>query len=190
MQQLLQNLCPTAGAAEHQRAKFLLLVVGQVSGGGFQIAAVTRQLLGHHGQQHLWQAALRIGRTAEGIEIDTGLAGDGVEEILPLAHKVAQLPGHQSGLQETVQLHPHLLGAAPGGAVEIAVVKKHHHGILWNIVGGGCQLRIDESQIPVSGRKMHAVFQLFQIFFQRRDQSLVDIFPAALPGNETADVFA
>ena len=190
MQQLLQDFRPAAGAAEYKRPKLLLLVMGQVSGGGFQIAAVARQLLGHHGQQHLGQAALRIGRAAEGIKIDTRLAGNGVEEILPLAHIVAQLPGHQSGLQEAVQLHSHLLGMAPGGAVEVAVVKENHNSVFGDIVGGSGNLWIDEGQIPVGGGKMHAVFQLFQILFQSGDQGLVDSFPAALPGNETADVLA
>ena len=154
----LQKLRPPPGAAEHQRAEFLLLVVLQIGSGGVQIAAVTRQLLGGHGIQLLGRAILRIGGSAEGIEEQNRLVFQPGAEILPLAHIVAKLPGHQTGLQEAVQLHPHLVTTASGGTVQARLVTEHHQGIFRNVVGSGGHFRINQSHIPVGSRIVQVIF--------------------------------
>ena len=139
----LQQLRPVAGAAEHQGAELHLLVMGQVGNGGVQVAAVAGQLLGRNGKQHLGGILLGIGGAAEGVKIHGHLALKLSAEVLPLADKVTQLPGHQPALEHSVQLHSHLLGAGPGGAVEGGVVAENPQSPLGDIVRRIGVLRID-----------------------------------------------
>ena len=90
---LLQKFRSSSGAAEDQRRKLHLLVMGQIGGGGIQIAAVAGQLLGSHGKQLLRGTVLGIGGAAESIKINRRPASQAFTEILPLANIIAQLPG-------------------------------------------------------------------------------------------------
>ena len=98
MQQLLHELCPAAGAAEHQGAEFRFLVVGHVADRRVQIAAVGGQLLGGNGQQNAGRAVLRVGGAAEGIKVYRGCAPETPGKILPLAYKIRKLSRHQAAV--------------------------------------------------------------------------------------------
>ena len=98
MQQLLHELCPAAGAAEHQSAEFRFLVVGHVADRRVQIAAVGGQLLGGNGQQNAGRAVLRVGGAAEGIKVYRGCAPETPGKILPLAYKIRKLSRHQAAV--------------------------------------------------------------------------------------------
>ena len=162
----------------------------QVGDGGVQIAAVAGKLLGGEGVQLLWGAVLRVGGAAEGIKINDGFLPESFAEVLPLAHIVAQLACHKTGLQHTVQLHSHLVAAAAGGALEIPMVADGDHGAVRNVIGGGGHFRIDQRHIPVGCGVMQATFILVQVFFQRGDQRLVDVFPPLLAGDQGGNIFA
>ena len=162
----------------------------QVGDGGVQIAAVAGKLLGGEGVQLLWGAVLRVGGAAEGIKINDGFLPESFAEVLPLAHIVAQLARHKTGPQHTVQLHSHFVAAAAGGALEIPMVADGNHGTVRNIVRGGGHFRIDQRHIPVGCGVMQAAFILVQVFFQRGNQRLVDVFPPLLAGDQGGNIFA
>ena len=186
----LQKLRPPAGAAEYQRAEFLLLVVGQIRSGGVQIAAVAGQLLGGHGEKLPGRAFFRIGSAAEGVEVQGSPAPQSGAEILPLAHIVAQFAHHKPCLKHAVQLHAHFVAAAAGGAVEVRLVAQSHNGILGDIIRRGGHFRINQRQIPVRSGVVQPVFVFFQIPGQGGDQRLIGGFAPLLPGNQAGNIFA
>ena len=164
--------------------------MAQVGDGGVQIAAVAGKLLGGEGVQLLRGAVLRVGGAAEGVKINDGFLSETFAEVLPLAHVVAQLACHKTGLQHTVQLHSHLVAAAAGGALEIPVVADGDHGAVRDVIRGGGHFRINQRHIPVGRGVMQAAFILVQVFFQRGDQRLVDVFPPLLAGDQGGNVLA
>ena len=121
-QHFLQQLRPTAGAAQHQTGEIQPLIMGKIAGGGVRIATIAGQLLGGHGQQVLGTVFLRIGAATEGVHIYHAASGERGAEVIPLAHIVAQLAGHDTALQQTVQLHAHFLGAAMGPATQVTLI--------------------------------------------------------------------
>ena len=148
-QQLLHELRPVAGAAEHQGAELHFLIVGHIADGGIQVAAIAWQLLGRYRQQQRGGCVLRIGAAAEGVKVDGGTAPQPGSEVLPLGNVIAQLSGHQPCLQQAVQLQSHFFGPGFGGSLQIGVVAQNPEGILRSIVRCRGHVRIDEGHIPV-----------------------------------------
>ena len=109
---------------------------------------------------------LGIRGAAEGVQIYRGAAPESFTEIVPLAHIVAQFAGHQTALEQAVQLYAHFFCPGPGGTVEIALVAEDHKGIAGDIVHGGGHFRVDQGHVAVGCRVAHTVFVLFQIPFQ------------------------
>ncbi len=109
-------------------------------------------------------------------------------EILPGETKVAQLSGYQSSPQHTVQLHPHFLRAAAGGALEGSVVADGENRIFREIVQGGGHLGVNKGHIPVGGGIIQAVFVFLQIPGQGGDERFIHVFPTLLTGNQRGDI--
>ena len=184
----LEQLRPAAGAAKNQGGKLQLLIMGQIRSGRLQIAAVARQLLGRKGQQMAGLPVLGVGRPGKGVQIGHRTAFQPGAELLPLAHKVAQLPGHGAGLQEAVQLKPQLLHLPLGCSVEARLVADHHQRILGDIVQGRGHLPRNEGHVPVGSWQAEAASQLLQILLQGPDQALILVFPPLLPGEQRLQV--
>lgn len=64
------------------------------------------------------------------------------------------------------------------------------HGTVRNVIGGGGHFRINQRHIPVGSGIVQAAFVFIQVFFQRGDQGLVDVFPPLLAGDQGGNVFA
>ncbi len=162
--------------------------MGQVGGGGVQTAAVARELLGGDGQQVPGRAVLRIGPAAEGVEVDHRPPPQAPAEILPLADVAAQLPRRLAALQEPVQQQPHFLGAAAGGALDVALVAQEQGGIFRKVVQRRGHFRVDQGHVAVGGGAAQAVFVFLQIPGQGGDQRLVGVPAPLLPGDEAGQI--
>ena len=68
LQEALQDLPPSAVAAEHQGAVAVLVVEAEVRRRHIQVAAVAGQLLGGELGQHCGPETVRIGGVQEGIQ--------------------------------------------------------------------------------------------------------------------------
>ena len=70
------------------------------------------------------------------------------------------------------------------------MVADGNHGTVRNVIGGGGHFRIDQRHIPVGSGIVQAAFVFIQVFFQRGDQGLVDVFPPLLAGDQGGNIFA
>ena len=68
------------------------------------------------------------------------------------------------------------------------MVADGNHGTVRNVIGGGCHFRINQRHIPVGSGIVQAAFVFIQVFFQRGDQGLVDVFPPLLAGDQGGNV--
>ena len=65
-----------------------------------------------------------------------------------------------------------------------------NHRTVRNVIGGGGHFRINQRHIPVGSGIVQAAFVFIQVFFQRGDEKLVDVFPPLLAGNQGGNVLA
>ena len=164
--------------------------MGQVGGGGVQIAAVAGQLLGGQGQQMPGGILGRISTAAEGVEVGDGTGAQTCAKVLPLDDIVAELTGQQTALEQGVQLHAHFVAAAPGRTAQVALVADANDGIGGDIIHGAGQFRINQGHITVRSGILQAVFVLFKVFRESGDEGLVDVLAALLAGDQAFQILA
>ena len=189
-QHLLQQFTSPLGAAEYQCGKVHLLVVGKVGNHRVHVAPVSRQLLTGNGVQGFGRAISGVGGAAEGIQVKDAPLFQGMAEVLPLPYIIAKLSGGKTGLEQAVQLHPHLLGSGASGSVDASLVAESDEGVVRDIVEGGGKIRVYQSHVPISGRMSCLIFQLLQILLQSAYQLLVGIFSPLLPGKKGMNILA
>ena len=164
--------------------------MGQIADHGFHAAAVARELLGGHGKQLPGRTVVWISAAAEGVQVCHGPAPQLGAEILPFQSKVAELTGHQSGLEHAVQLQAKLVGSGPGGPLDAAVVAQHQNGIPGYIIQGGGEFWVNQGHIPVRGGVVQAVLVFLQVLGQGGYQGLIYRLSPALPGNHGLQIVA